>query len=298
MRVGLLFATLGLLAACGEAQPDDAPSARSACKGIAEPQMVWIPSGRFTIGADPQYPEEGPAREVAVAGFWISRTEVTNAQFAHFVAATGYRTAAEHDPPAITGAPPAMRLPGSAVFRVPTPDNRNWWAWVPGASWRHPSGPTSAINGRGADPWALGDSWRAQSGAKAHVALQCEGQRVLGDPFGPAYPNQRAHLLEGGQAIAVIEGEVFHFTEPGAQFDLEDGAGGDEIKAPLPGKLVALAVIAGQMVKKGEPLAVLEAMKMEHALKAPRDGQVAEVTTEIGALVKDGQVLVRLEALP
>ena len=153
-------------------------------------------------------------------------------------------------------------------------------------------------NGRGADPWALGDGWRAQSGAKAHVALQCEGQRVLGDPFGPAYPNQRAHLLEGGQAIAVIEGEVFHFTEPGAQFDLEDGAGGDEIKAPLPGKLVALAVIAGQMVKKGEPLAVLEAMKMEHALKAPRDGQVAEVTTEIGALVKDGQVLVRLEALP
>ena len=153
-------------------------------------------------------------------------------------------------------------------------------------------------NGRGADPWALGDGWRAQSGAKAHVALQCEGQRVLGDPFGPAYPNQRAHLLEGGQAIAVIEGEVFQFTEPGAQFDLEDGAGGDEIKAPLPGKLVALAVIAGQMVKKGEALAVLEAMKMEHALKAPRDGQVAEVTTEIGALVKDGQVLVRLEALP
>lgn len=152
MRIGLLFATLSLLAACGEAQPDDAPSARSACKGMAEPQMAWVPGGRFTIGADPQYPEEGPAREVAVAGFWISRTEVTNAQFAHFVAATGYRTAAERDPPTIAGAPPAMRLPGSAVFRVPTPENRNWWAWVPGASWRHPSGPASAIDGRGTDP--------------------------------------------------------------------------------------------------------------------------------------------------
>lgn len=129
------------------------------------------------------------------------------------------------------------------------------------------------------------------------MALQCGAQRVLGDPAAPAFPNQRAYLLDGGQAIAVIEGEVFHFSEPGAQFDLEDSAGGDEIKAPLPGKLVALSARAGQMVKKGEALAVLEAMKMEHALKSPRDGMVAEVAAEIGALVKDGQVLVRLEAL-
>lgn len=152
MRVGLLLVALAVLAACGEAPLDTAPSARAACKGMAEPAMVWVPGGRFTMGADPQYPEEGPAREVAVAGFWISRTEVTNAQFAHFVAATGYRTASERHPPAVPGAPPEMRLPGSAVFRVPTPDNRNWWAWVPGASWRHPSGPASAIDGRGADP--------------------------------------------------------------------------------------------------------------------------------------------------
>ena len=152
MRIGLLLAALGLLAACGEAVPDDAPSPRAPCKGLAEPAMVWVPGGRFTMGADPQYPEEGPPREVEVAGFWISRTEVTNAQFAHFVAATGYRTAAERDPPALPGAPPAMRLPGSAVFRVPTPDNRNWWAWMPGAQWRRPSGPGSTIDGRALDP--------------------------------------------------------------------------------------------------------------------------------------------------
>jgi formylglycine-generating enzyme required for sulfatase activity len=152
VRIGVLLAVVGMVAACGEAPPDAAQSARGACEGMAEPAMVWVPGGRFTMGADPQYPEEGPAREVAVAGFWISRTEVTNAQFAHFVAATGYRTAAERDPPALPGAPPEMLEPGSAVFRVPTPDNRNWWAWVPGASWRHPSGPASAIDGRGADP--------------------------------------------------------------------------------------------------------------------------------------------------
>jgi formylglycine-generating enzyme len=152
VRIGLLLAALGLLAACGETQPDDAPAARAACKGLAEPAMVWVPGGRFTMGADPQYPEEGPPREIEVAGFWISRTEVTNAQFAHFVAAAGYRTAAERDPPALPGAPPEMRLPGSAVFRVPTPDNHNWWGWVPGASWRHPSGPDSTIDGRALDP--------------------------------------------------------------------------------------------------------------------------------------------------
>ncbi|WP_347574769.1 formylglycine-generating enzyme family protein [Sandarakinorhabdus sp. AAP62] len=114
--------------------------------------MVWIPGGRFTMGEGARYPEEGPARVVEVAGFWMSRTEVTNAQFAAFVAATGYHTEAERDPPALAGAPPAMRQPGSAVFRVPTPDNLNWWGWVPGANWRHPSGPQSTITGRDHDP--------------------------------------------------------------------------------------------------------------------------------------------------
>ncbi|MFN7323158.1 MAG: formylglycine-generating enzyme family protein, partial [Sphingomonadales bacterium] len=44
--------------------------------------MQWIPGGRFTMGADPQYPEEGPPREVAVDGFWMATHEVTNAEFA------------------------------------------------------------------------------------------------------------------------------------------------------------------------------------------------------------------------
>ena len=152
MRNAALLAALVVLAACGQALSDAEPSGRAACAGPAEPAMVWVPGGRFTMGDNPRYPEEGPAREVAGAGLWISRTEVTNAQFAHFVAATGYRTAAERDPPALPGAPPEMRLPGSAVFRVPTSDNRNWWRWVPGANWRHPSGPDSAIDGRPADP--------------------------------------------------------------------------------------------------------------------------------------------------
>ena len=158
-RLQIASASLGVLwvmlavSACGEAPTKDTPQpAAATCAGLAEPSMVWITGGTFTMGADARYPEEGPPRDVKVAGFWMSRTEVTNAEFAAFIAATGYRTEAERDPPVLPGAPPEMRLPGSAVFRVPTPSNPNWWAWMPGANWQHPSGPQSSITGRERDP--------------------------------------------------------------------------------------------------------------------------------------------------
>ena len=53
------------------------------------PGMVWIPAGGFRMGSDHHYPEEAPAHDVEVAGFWIDRTPVTNAQFRSFVKATG-----------------------------------------------------------------------------------------------------------------------------------------------------------------------------------------------------------------
>lgn len=150
---GVVLLLVALASSCAaDGEPDPPKVGESNCKGIAEPGMVWIPGGRFTMGEEPRYAEEGPPREVTIDGFWMSRTEVTNAQFADFVKATGYRTEAEDDPPAMPGAPPAMREPGSAVFRVPTPENRNWWAWVPGAQWRAPSGPGSSINGKASHP--------------------------------------------------------------------------------------------------------------------------------------------------
>ena len=133
----------------GDAQGSDVTAK---CLGEAELEMVWIEGGRMTLGVDPKYPEEGPPRDVEVEGFWISATEVTNAQFAQFIEATGYKTEAERNPPEIPGAPPEMLEPGSAVFRVPNTDNPSWWAWVPGAQWRNPSGPGSDIQGRENDP--------------------------------------------------------------------------------------------------------------------------------------------------
>ena len=114
--------------------------------------MVWVPGGSFIMGADPHYPEEGPPRAVMLKGFWIDAHEVTNAEFAGFVRATGYRTMAERDPPKLPGAPPEMEVPGSAVFQAPSQEDPNWWRWAAGAQWRHPSGPADSIAGRPREP--------------------------------------------------------------------------------------------------------------------------------------------------
>jgi acetyl/propionyl-CoA carboxylase alpha subunit len=105
----------------------------------------------------------------------------------------------------------------------------------------------------------------------------------------------RAKRLKRGGDVVLIAGEAFTFHPLGATADLHAGEGGDDVKAPLPGKIVAVAAKEGAAVKKGDVLATLEAMKMEHGLKAPRDGIIAEVNAEEGAQVKEGAVLVRLE---
>ena len=117
--------------------------------------MVWIPGGPFSMGSDVHYPEEAPVHTVSVDGFWMSPTSVTNQQFAAFVEATGYVTVAERplDPGDYPGAPPENLAPGSMVFTMtPGPvDLRHislWWTWTPGASWRHPEGPSSGIERR------------------------------------------------------------------------------------------------------------------------------------------------------
>jgi formylglycine-generating enzyme len=121
--------------------------------------MAWIPAGTFRMGSDAHYPEEAPARDVAVDGFWIDRFQVTNGQFAEFVGDTGYVTVAERplDPADFPGAPAENLVPGSLVFTMTSGpvDLRHlnqWWTWTPGASWSHPDGPTSTLDGREDEP--------------------------------------------------------------------------------------------------------------------------------------------------
>ena len=92
----------------------------------AAPDMVWIPGGTFLMGSDHHYPEEAPAHQVTVDGFWIDRHPVTNAEFARFVAETGHVTVAEQaaDPADYPGARPELLVPASTVFRSPGPPGR------------------------------------------------------------------------------------------------------------------------------------------------------------------------------
>jgi hypothetical protein len=113
--------------------------------GKAFPRMEMIPGGSFMMGSNQLYPEEAPAHRVTVDSFWIDRYAVTNADFARFVAASGYVTFAERAPRAedYPEAIPELLVPGSVVFqkpkrRVDTGSIYNWWAYIPGANWRHP----------------------------------------------------------------------------------------------------------------------------------------------------------------
>ncbi len=115
--------------------------------------MIWVAGGEFEMGSNDFYPDEGPMRKVSVDGFWIEPRPVTNARFARFISETGYQTEAEiaPDPSMYPGAPEENLVPGAMVFMmtqgpVPLNDFRRWWAWIPGANWRHPLGPHSSID--------------------------------------------------------------------------------------------------------------------------------------------------------
>ncbi len=133
--------------------------------GPAPQGMAWITGGEFSMGAqDPPVSDQvgmqatfdsRPIHRVYVDGFWMDETDVTNAQFAKFVKVTGYVTVAERKPKAedFPGAPPENLVAGSVVFSppdhaVPLNDHYQWWAYIHGANWRHPLGPTSNIEAK------------------------------------------------------------------------------------------------------------------------------------------------------
>ncbi len=137
--------------------------------GPAPEGMFWIPGGEFSMGSDgcteslcalPGVTRDAqPIHRVYVDGFWMDRTEVTNDEFARFVAATGYRTIAEIAPTAeeFPTAPPENLVAGSTVFTptaepVKLDNHYQWWRYQEGADWRHPEGPGSSIEGRGNHP--------------------------------------------------------------------------------------------------------------------------------------------------
>ena len=128
--------------------------------GPAPEGMVWIPGGEFSMGSEaPEMQDARPFHRVALDGYWMDQTEVTNEQFGRFVKATGYVTVAERpiDPKDFPGAPRENLVSGSVVFtppdkKVPLDNHFVWWRYVAGANWRHPDGPSSSLKGKEKHP--------------------------------------------------------------------------------------------------------------------------------------------------
>ena len=160
---------------------------------------------------------------------------------------------------------------------------------------------------------SFGDEFSMAGETKAYatrIAYQADGWLFNGQRLRlSARDGQQLHVKLGERAVHGTvhrDGEQFHVFTGGAHYTLqyndpmahagEAEAEGGRLTAPMPGKVVAVLVGKGQEVKKGEPLVIMEAMKMEHTIAAPHDGLVEDVLYAVGDQVADGAPLLAFKA--
>ena len=176
-------------------------------------------------------------------------------------------------------------------------------------------------------PWSRCYGWRPWGGARQFVRISYGGEVLevaasflrdggmeLAVPSGTVTLNitgREGNLFQldlgdrvvgcsvirtGSDVRVFLKGRCYHFSLPDLHYGAEqEESGDDRIISPLPGRVVEMKARVGQKVAEGTPLAVLEAMKMEHTLKAPRDGTIAEVFASAGDQVDEGTVLLIFE---
>ena len=224
--------------------------------------MVWIPGGEFSMGAAEQpgmndvgmqaTRDSRPIHRVYVDGFWMDATEVTNGQFAKFVAATKYVTIAERAPRAedFPGAPPENLVAGAVVFSppshpVPLNDHFQWWSYVKGANWRHPEGPASNLEGRDQYPVvhiAYDDAVAYAKWAGKRLPTEAQWEfAARGGLSGKLYPWGDEFMPASHSMANTHQG---HFPDHDAG---EDGFGGVGPVAQFPSNAYGLYDVAGNV---------------------------------------------------
>jgi 3-methylcrotonyl-CoA carboxylase alpha subunit len=150
-----------------------------------------------------------------------------------------------------------------------------------------------------AGPWSPSESlagFRLNAVEPADVQLSHAGHALRAKPV----TDIEADILftDDGEVVLFQDGEAMVFGPPRSDATAGESASDGSIRSPMPGKIVSVSVKVGDTVTKGQPLLVLEAMKMEHALTAPFDGVVAELNATAGGQVSEGVVLAKLEPNP
>ena len=152
------------------------------------------------------------------------------------------------------------------------------------------------------DPWAARDGWRVQGERAVSIRLadiSVPGANSTLIATAGSEPAGSDSIDLSGEEIGVwLDGEHFRFARVARGAPAESGPTGGEVLAPMPGTVLDVLVTAGKVVARGDPLVVLEAMKMEHTLRAGGAGRIVEVNVQAGQRVRDGERLLSLADAP